>query len=105
MYAIRSYYEDSNFIRSLEPLAKRVWRAESASQLPRILQRGFNQMLTGRKGPVVVALPMNVQAEAVEVNEITSGRRHANALPAGDENAVRDAVKLLREAERPVLLP
>lgn len=97
-------YQDSNFIRSLEPLAKRVWRAESASQLPRILQRGFNQMLTGRKGPVVVALPMNVQAEAVEVNEISSGRRRANALPAGDEKAVRDAVDLLREAERPVIL-
>lgn len=97
-------YQDSNFIRSLEPLAKRVWRAESAAQLPRILHRGFNQMLTGRKGPVVVALPMNVQAEAVEVGELAPQRHRANALPAGDARAVQEAVQLLRAAKRSVIL-
>ncbi len=97
-------YQDSNFIRALEPVAKRVWRAESAGQLPRILQRSFNQMLTGRKGPVVVALPMNVQAEYAEVGAIPSQRHRAGSPPAGDEQAVREAAALLREAKRPVIL-
>ena len=97
-------YQDSNFIRALEPLTKRVWRAESAGQLPRILERSFNQMLTGRKGPVVVALPMNVQAEQAEIDEIMPERHRASALPAGDEQAVREAAELLRGAKRPVIL-
>ena len=97
-------YQDSNFIRTLEPVAKRVWRAESAGQLPRILQRSFNQMLTGRKGPVVVALPMNVQAEEAQIDEILPKRHRAGSPPAGDEQAVREAVALLRDAKRPVIL-
>jgi len=97
-------YQDSNFIRALEPLVKRAWRAESAGQLPRILQRSFNQMLTGRKGPVVVALPMNVQTESVEMEPPEPQRHRAALPPAGDARAIDAAVKLLRAAKRPVIL-
>jgi len=97
-------YQDSNFIRALEPLAKRVWRAESAGQLPRIMQRSFNQMLTGRKGPVVVALPMNVQAESADVTLPEPESHRAAALPVADEKEIIRAVALLKAAKRPVVL-
>lgn len=96
--------QDSDFLSALEPLAKRVWRAESAGQLPRILQRSFNQMLTGRKGPVAVALPMNVQSEAVEVCLPEPQKHRAVAPPCGDAGTVQTAAGLLRSARRPVLL-
>ena len=44
-------YQDSNIVRSLEPLAKRTWRAESVKQLPGIVRRAFSRMMTGRCGP------------------------------------------------------
>ena len=97
-------YQDSNFLRAMEPLCKRAWRAESAAQLPRLLTRSFQQMLTGRKGPVLLALPMNVQAEYVEVCDPAPQKRCAYAPPAGEERAVRAAVETLRAAERPVIL-
>ena len=97
-------YQDSNFIRSLEPLVKRAWRAESAGQLPRVMQRSFNQMLTGRKGPVMIALPMNVQAESADVTLPEPVLHRAQSLPAGDETAVLEAVRLLKAAKRPVIL-
>ena len=34
-------YQDSNFVRVLEPLSKRAWRVESIAQLPRIMRRAF----------------------------------------------------------------
>ncbi len=97
-------YQDSNFIRALEPLVKRAWRAESAGQLPRVMQRSFNQMLTGRKGPVMIALPMNVQAESADVALPEPELHRAQSLPAGDETAVLEAVRLLKAAKRSVIL-
>ena len=97
-------YQDSNLLRAFEPLAKRSWRAESASQLPRIMQRAFNQMLTGRKGPVVVALPMNVQAADADVTLPKPGSQRAAHRPSGDPAAVAEAVKLMLGAKRPVIL-
>ena len=46
---------DSSFLRAVEPLVKRAWRVESAGQLPRVMNRAFSQMLSGRIGPVAIS--------------------------------------------------
>lgn len=97
-------YQDSNFIRALEPLTKRAWRAEAARQLPRIMQRAFNQMLTGRHGPVCVALPMNVQSEAAEVVMPEPSAHRAQERPQGAPEAIKAAIEVLKMAKRPVIL-
>jgi len=97
-------YQDSNILRSLEPLAKRSWRAESISQLPRIMRRAYNQMTTGRPGPCVVALPMDVQAEAMETTFVPIAKQRPEALPCADKNFIQEAVNLMKTAKRPVIL-
>ncbi len=97
-------YQDSNLLRAFEPLAKRSWRVESPAQLPRIMQRAFNQMLTGRKGPVVVALPMNVQAADADVTLPDPRSHRAAHRPSGDPAVVQEAARLMLSAKRPVIL-
>lgn len=97
-------YQDSNFIRTMEPVTKRCWRVESASQLPRLVQRSFNQMMTGRKGPVVLSLPMDVQAEAAEVQFDDPDMRKTASRPAGQEEYIRQAAELMMTAKRPVII-
>ena len=43
---------DANFPRMLEPVVKRYWRVDAVGQLPTIMPRAFNAMMTGRRGPV-----------------------------------------------------
>ncbi|MCL2298630.1 MAG: thiamine pyrophosphate-binding protein, partial [Firmicutes bacterium] len=98
-------YQDSNIVRSLEPLAKRSWRAESAKQLPRILRRAFNRMRTGRPGPCVVTLPMDVQAADCEYNEeMRMQNAEISSMPSADKAAIEKAVALMKTAKRPVIL-
>lgn len=96
-------YQDGNIIRALEPLAKRTWRAESAEQIPRILRRAFSQMTNGRSGPCAVMLPMDVQCEAIEEKHINKQCR-IEAGPCADAVSVEKAVRLMKEAKRPVIL-
>lgn len=97
-------YQDSYFIRAMEPLTKRAWRIENVSQLPRVMRRAFQQMLTGRPGPVVLALPMDVQADSLDMELPPSGCARTGAKPAGEPEAIRDAVQLMGQAQRPVIL-
>ncbi|MCL2107234.1 MAG: thiamine pyrophosphate-binding protein, partial [Oscillospiraceae bacterium] len=97
-------YQDSNIIRSLEPLAKRCWRAESAAQLPRVLRRAFDGMATGRPGPCVVTLPMDVQAQAVSRVPEPLPRGGAGTLPCADKASVAKAAALMKTAKRPLIL-
>lgn len=96
-------YADSNIIRSLEPLAKRSWRAESTGQLPRIIGRAFDLMTTGRKGPCVVTLPMDVQSANIDI-ELSKENPRVYDLPAPTEESLKAAIAIMKTAKRPVIL-
>lgn len=96
--------QDSNFIRVLEPVVKRSWRAETTEQLPRIMSRAFSQMKTGRNGPVAVSIPMDVQAGACEAEIPEEAPPTARNAAYADEETVRRAADLMKTAKRPVIL-
>ena len=82
--------------RVLEPVSKRHFMALQARQIPRIMSRAFNQMLTGRPGPVTVGLPMDVQADMVDLPDAPQPRaRRPHDRPAGDPAALQQAARLL----------
>lgn len=97
-------HKDSDFLSAMEPITKRCWRVESLMQLPKIIQRSFNYMLTGRKGPVVVSLPMDVQSDAIETPIPEPSRRRTDTVCSGDMEAIEQAAKLMESAKRPVII-
>jgi len=97
-------YQDSNIIRSLEPLAKRSWRAESVKQLPRIVRRAFSQMVTGRRGPCVVTIPMDVQSAFCNTEIAPAVAEKIESIPCAGKAYIERAVSLMKSAKRPVIL-
>jgi acetolactate synthase-1/2/3 large subunit len=97
-------YQDSNIIRSLEPLAKRSWRAESVEQLPRMLKRSFHMMTTGRPGPCAIMLPMDVQCTYHKVNPNQEVAVNLDSKPCADSRLIEQAIRLMKSAKRPVIL-
>jgi acetolactate synthase-1/2/3 large subunit len=97
-------YQDNDFQRVIEPVTKRHWDVARVDSLPTVLHRAFNAMLTGRRGPVHIEVPMDVQAEAADVNLHDLDRR----LPVGrqfpDPTAIEQAAELLGTAQRPVIV-
>ena len=94
---------DSDILSCFRPITKRCWRAENVRQLPKIMSRAFNQMLSGRRGPVALAVPMDVQAAETDV-EFEDGQNKAqNAVEALAED-IEKAVALMANAKRPVIV-
>ena len=94
---------DANFPRMLEPVVKRWWQVTAVEQLPGVLDKAFNQMLSGRRGPVLISLPMDVQAGSADV-EIGKAKRRAENRFFGDPKDIDEATSLLLKAKRPVIL-
>jgi len=94
---------DSDMPRILEPICKRNWQVSSVGQLPTIMQRAFNIMMSGRRGPCVIDLPMDVQANAIDVDIPQPLERRVSGKTLGDPKQIKIAVDLLKEAKRPVL--
>ncbi len=95
--------KDSNMPRILEPIVKRSFEVDSAGQLPAIMQRAFNIMLSGRMGPVHIDLPMDVQANAIETEIPEPNQRRPLGRVFGDPKYINEAAELLKTVERPVL--
>lgn len=94
----------SNFPRLLEPVVKRYWQATSVRQLPQMLHRAFAQMLTGRPGPVLLSLPMDVQAADADVSVRGPDVSVARSRPSPPGADLDRAAELLLAAQRPVIV-
>jgi acetolactate synthase-1/2/3 large subunit len=81
-------------------VAKWSARITSADRVPVLLRRAFTLLRTGRPAPVVLELPTDVAKEEVGDFAYTPPRP---ARASGDPGDVREAVRLLRDARRPVL--
>src|SRR6185295_10092726 len=65
----------ANFPRMAEPVVKRWWQPSRIDQLQTVLDQAFNAMLEGRRGPVLIDFPQDLQAEYAEVEAPPPGRR------------------------------
>jgi acetolactate synthase-1/2/3 large subunit len=90
--------------RVFEPVVKVWWQPSRGDDLPFVLHRAWNAMTSGRPGPILLDLPMDIQAEAADVRLPDPDRREARGRvrPAADD--VERAAAALRAARRPVLV-
>ncbi len=95
--------KDSNFPEILSPVVKRQFEVAHVNQLPKVMQRAFNFMLTGRKGPVHIDLPMDVQCAPCNLSLPDLFKRMTQARPRGDYQLIQKAAEMLMKAKRPVL--
>ena len=85
------------------PICKRVWRVDDAKFLPDVMPRALNLSQTGRTGPVLIDVPMDVFSQQVQVRVDTVARRaeHHRVIPP--DAGIAEAARLLASAERPVI--
>ena len=95
----RHYQAD--FPGAVRPYVKRSFQATRADQLPFMLRRAYEVMLSGRPGPVNLDVPLNVFAEPVPGAAAAPGPPPRSAAAADD---VDRAIELLLAAERPVIV-
>jgi len=95
--------KDSSMPKILEPIVKRSFEVDTVGQLANIMQRAFNIMLTGRRGPVHIDLPMDVQANSIETEIPEPLERRSIGRIRGDPEMIKKAVILIKDSKRPVL--
>jgi acetolactate synthase I/II/III large subunit len=93
-----------NFPRMAEPVVKRWWQPSRVAQIPDVMTQAFRTMLEGRKGPALINLPQDLQAESAVIELPPSENRRASGRVHGDPADIVKAAKLLLTSERPLIL-
>jgi acetolactate synthase-1/2/3 large subunit len=97
----RGAFEELDVAAMFGAISKQVVQVPSADRIPELVQHAFRTAASGRPGPVVVALPLDVLKASTSARP---QRRFRPALPAPDPAAVTAAVALLEPARRPVIV-
>ena len=88
-----------------KPFVKRAWRIDRPEAFPEILDKAFRLAESGRPGPVLISVPMDMFSREIEDEcwERTYMDSHETIKPALDPCAAKQIAKTLIEAKNPVI--
>ena len=88
-------------------VTKGAWLAHDPRRIPDLMSTAIRAAFEGRRGPAHLTIPVDVQSAVVEEEEVrwfgAESYRRTQPIVASQE-AVEEAVRLLRNAERPIIV-
>lgn len=99
--AEREAFQEIDFRRMFGQMAKWVGQIDRVDRIPELVSRAFHLAVSGRPGPVVLALPEEMLSSSAAVADVGSYRR-IQAHPGEEDMACLR--EMLLQARRPVLL-
>ena len=89
------------------PICKGSFMVHDVRRIPEFIARAMRLAFSGRRGPVHLTIPIDVQEQSVEEGDVTFSAPDAyrpKAAALGDPKQVRQAIELLRRAQKPLLI-
>jgi acetolactate synthase-1/2/3 large subunit len=98
-------HADASQCEIYRPFCKRVWRVDSPHLFPEILEKAFTLAESGRPGPVLIDVPMDIFSKEIDVALFKRVQANARALakPSLDEETAEKIVRQLLAAKTPLL--
>ncbi len=95
-------FQETDIAAMAAPITKQVFRVNDAEDLPQILDDAFSIATSGRRGPVLIDIPMDVQRD-----QVTAAVRPAATQPghaAFGSSIADDALKAVLQSNKPLIL-
>lgn len=103
---IEEAYRDGpeDWTAALKPISKKAFMATRPDTCIDMFLRAYQTALSGRPGPVVMAIPFDIQ-HALIPDDLPDPRPYMRFRPpAPDPQGVSEAIELLKKAERPMVV-
>ncbi len=97
-------FQEVDQVGAMRPLCKWAAQVHEARRIPEYVATAYRKALGNRPGPVHLDFPGDVLYSEVEEDKVVQAASAHAARPAGDGDAVREAVRLLKAAERPLVI-
>ncbi|RPH78548.1 MAG: thiamine pyrophosphate-binding protein, partial [Candidatus Rokuibacteriota bacterium] len=101
----KAAFQELDLVAMFKPVTKLAVQINQAERIPELLGLALRTAMSGRRGPVFVEIPRDVLSERVApptTLEPTGYRATHPQIPHPE--AIRATVRLLRQAQRPLLL-
>ena len=98
-------FQEMDIVDIAKPITKYSYKISSPDELPSQLSKAWGIAISGRPGPVLLDIPMNVQREEISSNLPTKENLSPfSNLKTIDETQMTTSYKWISESVRPVIL-
>ena len=101
----RDVFQEADITGACEPFVKHSYLVRDTEDLPRIFKEAFYIATTGRPGPVLIDVPIDIQSNKVKKFSYPKKAEIAGYKPTveGHTRQIEKAAELIRSASRPVI--
>src|SRR3989449_6934722 len=98
-------FQEMDQVGMFKPITKWAERVFDTRRIPELINKAFRMATGGQPGPVYLDLPGDVLYKSVDESEVLFPK-HPHAVPrvSGDPDLVKQAIALLKQAQRPIVL-
>src|SRR5919106_1239419 len=103
----RGAMQEIDQISAAQPFTKGSWMVHDARRIPDFIARALRTAYAGRRGPVHLTIPMDVQEQEVSEAEVTffqPTEYRAEERTFASPKLIQQAVELLHQAQRPFVI-
>ena len=97
----REAFQEVDFRRMFGPMAKWVAQIDAAARIPELVSQAFHRAVSGRPGPVVIALPEDMLTDHAEAEDVAPYKIVQPYPGVADLEAMRG---LLSHARQPLMI-
>ena len=105
-------FQETDIVAMAKPITKYAVQIRDAEDIVKELNKAYHIAVSGRRGPVLIDLPMNIQRSEVEnpvydmslEEAVPESEREYQTDPSQAEKAVAEIEVALKRAKRPVIL-
>lgn len=97
--------QDIDQIELMRPLTKWARSVYQVERIPEYVAAAFRHSVSGRPGPVFLEIPVDIIREKTAVKDVRfPSKYYCTARPGASQEQLDEAVKLLTDAKRPLIL-
>jgi acetolactate synthase I/II/III large subunit len=98
-------HADASQYEIYRPFVKRAWRVDRPDLLPEVMEKAFQLAETGRPGPVLVSVPMDIFSKEIDPVLFELVKRHTKEItkPSIDNVTAKKIIEKLVESKKPVV--
>jgi acetolactate synthase-1/2/3 large subunit len=97
-------FQEVDTVDIMRPITKAAYLVTETAKLPGILDEVFFLSASGRQGPIVIDLPMNVQRAELSETDFTPVVKQVHTIPRPKQETLETLASWIRESRRPVIL-
>ena len=97
-------FQETDILPIVKPITKAAWAVTSSDQIPQMLEDAFQLSISGRPGPVLIDLPMNIQNMGISVETVSEPAKEAKKSNPKIDHFITRYLAELEHSQKPLIL-